>query len=86
MKQNHELTHHQEAVRRGSDASNARVAIAAKAMIAHIRANPGCTRQDIFAALGDAYVSGGFDMLKRHKLAFHIGQKPARWFANKNTP
>jgi hypothetical protein len=86
MKQNHELTEAQENFRRGSTSFHQAKTLAAKAVLKHIKANPGCTKEDIFAAIGDEYKSGAFDVLTKHKLAYSKGQKPALWYPTGTNP
>lgn len=64
--------------RRGNTSAQARTALRNKAVLLYIKEHPGCTREEIHAALGH----GGFELLQRHKLAFYIknGADDARWY------
>lgn len=64
--------------RRGNTSAQAHKALRNKAVMLYIKEHPGCTADEIHAALGH----GGFDLLQRHKLAFYIkiGVHDARWY------
>jgi hypothetical protein len=61
----------------------------AKRIRQYIIANPGCTKDEIYAAHPDEKLTGGFEVLERHGLArFEGGGKkgPARWFPREAIP
>ena len=79
MKTNSELTHAQESYRRGSTSFHAKRALTAKAILKAIRETPGITKPEILEVTGTVSGHGGFELLQKHKLAYHIGS-PARWY------
>lgn len=84
-KENHELNSAQEDFRRGRTSYHAKRALTAKAILQALRKKPGMTKDEILAAIGCDSGHGGFDILQRHKLAYHAGV-PARWFATETNP
>lgn len=71
--------------RRGNTSAQAHEALRNKAVLQYIRDHPGCTKNEIRAALGH----GGFRLLQQHKLAFYVktGAEDARWYPiMQNTP
>lgn len=64
--------------RRGNTSAQAKTALRNKAVLQYIKEHPGCTREEIRAALGH----GGFGLLQAHRLAFYIktGAEDARWY------
>lgn len=80
MKLNHELTHAQEAYRRGSTSYHAKKTLTAKAILQYIREHPGATKQEIVEAVCPDGAYGGFELLQSHKLARPEGRHPAKWY------
>jgi hypothetical protein len=64
--------------RRGNTSAQANTALRNKAVLQYIKEHPGCTREEIHAALGH----GGFSLLQQHRLAFYVkdGADNARWY------
>lgn len=64
--------------RRGNTSAQANAALRNKAVLQYIKEHPGCTRDEIRAALGH----GGFGLLQKHRLAFYVknGADNARWY------
>lgn len=64
--------------RRGNTSAQAHTALRNKAVMLYIKEHPGCTANEIHAALGH----GGFGLLQKHKIAFYIklGADDARWY------
>ena len=64
--------------RRGNTSAQANKALRNKAVRLYIKEHPGCTANEIRAALGH----GGFELLQKHRLAFYIktGVEDARWY------
>ena len=85
MKENNELTHAQEAYRRGATSMHAKRALTAKAMIQAMRKKPGMTKEEIFQEIGTTSGHGGFEVLTKHKMAYSIGS-PARWYPTGGNP
>lgn len=66
---------------------NKTIVLRAKKVRAYIIANPGCTKDDIYAAHPGEMLTGGFEMLTRHGMARYEGggkKGPARWFATES--
>ncbi len=71
--------------RRGNTSAQAHKALRNKAVLKYIKEHPGCTKNEIRAALGH----GGFELLQRHKLAFYIkanSMEDARWYLESDRP
>lgn len=69
--------------RRGSTSAQANKALRNKEVLQYIKEHPGCTKDEIYAALGH----GGFDLLQKYNLIYYemIGDK-AHWFPTNNQP
>ena len=85
MKENHELTGAQESYRRGNTSYHAKRTLTAKAISAAIKQHPGITKQEILDTIGETSGFGGFEVLKKHKLAYHSGS-PAKWYPTNINP
>lgn len=65
--------------RKGNTSAQAHKALRNKAVMLYIKEHPGCTANEIHAALGH----GGFELLQKHRLAFYIKDNAndnARWY------
>lgn len=62
---------------------NKTIALRAKNVRAYIINHPGCTKDEIYAAHPGETLTGGFELLVRHRLARFTGggkKGPAKWF------
>ena len=69
--------------RRGNTTAQAAKALRNKVVLQYIKEHPGCTKDEIHAALGH----GGFDLLVKHRLArYEMYGDTARWYATNKQP
>lgn len=63
---------------------NKTIALRAQKVRAFIIANPGCTKDEIYAAHRGELLTGSFELLTRHRMVRYEGggkKGPAKWFA-----
>jgi hypothetical protein len=63
--------------RRGGTSAQKQMALNAKATLEYIKANPGCTKEEI----KEAGIQTNFKMLQDHRLAYFVKADKARWYA-----
>lgn len=63
--------------RRGATSAQAQAALNAKATLAYIKENPGCTKEEIKAA----GIRTNFALLQDHRLAYYVTTDRTRWYA-----